>query len=101
MSPFPASRFSYRSRNKSPKKSTRNYGWVAAAVLFTAAFAFYAVLFPEMSGLWGRRVAQFLGWLAGTGRYFVPLLIGYVAVQFFIRGGKGVLALKIIFLSLL
>src|SRR5262245_58385610 len=80
MRPIFSSRFSYKARTKSKSRSTsKNVGWISAGVLFLSTLSFYCVLFPEMSGLWGQKIAQFLGWLCGAGRYLLPLWLGWIA----------------------
>ncbi len=44
-----------------------------------SAVALYCVLFP--SGLWGKPIKGFLATAFGFGRYFVPLLTGYVGLR--------------------
>lgn len=80
MRPIFSSRFSYKARAKNKSRSSsKHVGWVSSAFLFLSTLAFYCVLFPELSGLWGQKIAQFLGWLLGSGRYIVPVLVGGIA----------------------
>src|SRR5688572_21619191 len=89
-------------RNRKTKSSSKiKFGWVSAALAFAGAFACYSVLFPDYAGLWGRNTAQFLGWLAGLGRYFLPVLIGYGAVKALLRGGKSIRLLSVLLTTLL
>ena len=97
MRPIFSSRFSYKARAKSKSRSvSKHVGWISAAVLFTSLLAFYCVLFPEASGLWGRNIAQFLGWLAGAGRYLLPLLTGVIAGMHIFHKDQSWSALKIV-----
>ena len=74
MRPIFSSRFSYKARAKTKSRNSANkhVGLVSAAILFGSLLAFYCVLFPELSGLWGRTTLQFLSWMMGGGRYFFP-----------------------------
>jgi DNA segregation ATPase FtsK/SpoIIIE, S-DNA-T family len=45
-------------------------------MIVLSVLSFYGVLFPQASGFWGRHVTLFLGWLAGFGRFVLPVLIG-------------------------
>jgi len=82
MPPIFSSRFSYKARAKAKSRSTsKHVGWISASVLFVSLLTFYCVLFPEASGLWGRNISRFLGWLCGSGRALLPLLTGVIAAR--------------------
>ncbi|MCG3203671.1 MAG: DNA translocase FtsK [Elusimicrobia bacterium] len=112
MRPIFSSRFSYKARTKNKTRSSgKRVGWISAALAFISVLSFYCVLFPELSGLWGRKIAQFLGWLFGSGRFLFPPLVGYVAIlRVFKKDGSwsplkiflslGLLGTVLIFLSL-
>ncbi len=106
-SPF-HSRFSYKARAKSKKSSSTPIAirWLPAALLFVSILCFYAVLFPEIAGQWGQKIAQFLVWLLGAGRYLFPLLLGIISAIPLFRKEKAWRPLKIlmaasVFLSVL
>jgi S-DNA-T family DNA segregation ATPase FtsK/SpoIIIE len=95
------SRFSYRSQNKTKNQKKGRWSWISISVLFLSIFSFYCVLFPEAAGLWGRKLTQFLGWLLGGGRFFVPPVIGYQALLLLIHKDRRLQPLKTLLLSAL
>ncbi len=100
MRPIFSSRFSYKARAKSKSRSSsKHLGWFSAGILFTSLLSFYCVLFPDMSGLWGQKISQFFNWLAGAGRYLLPVLTGTIAGLRIFRKDKGWNTLQIILSS--
>lgn len=89
-------RFFLRTRQKTKTRSSTQYGWFGISLMFLGALSFYCVLFPEYSGLWGKNIAKFLGWLGGNGRFFVPFLIGGIGFLFLHRQGKRPSLLKLL-----
>lgn len=67
--------FKSQSRSKS-RSSKRKFDWLAAGLILAGVLGLYTVLFPKIAGDWGRKSAQFLSWLAGSGRFLVPVLVG-------------------------
>lgn len=94
-----SSRFSYRARTKSKSRSTQSFGWISAGLLFISIYSFYCVLFPELSGLWGRKIARFLGWLAGTGRYVLPVIIAYVTALRLFKKDSSLTTLQLVLVA--
>jgi len=94
---FP-SRLAYRARSKAKKKTSKHIGWIAAAVFFVSLFSFYSVLFPDLSGLWGSKLDQFLSWLTGGGRYLIPVILGIFSGQALLKRQKTTF-LKIVVVS--
>jgi len=77
----------FKARSKNKNKNRKSVDWIAAALIFLGALLFYCVIFPASSGLWGQQCARFLGWFAGTGRFFIPLLIGLAGFRIIINRG--------------
>ena len=97
MRPIFQSRFSYKSRTKNKSRSTQKHvGWGSAGLLFLSVLSFYCVLFPELSGLWGRKIAQFLGWMLGSGRFLLPILVGNIAALRIFKKENSWSTLKIV-----
>ncbi|MBL8023235.1 MAG: DNA translocase FtsK 4TM domain-containing protein [Elusimicrobia bacterium] len=69
----------YRSSSRTRKKTTSPFPAAGVFLLSLSAVAFYCVLFP--SGLWGKPIKGFLATAFGFGRYFFPLLSGYVGLR--------------------
>lgn len=69
----------YRSSSRTKKKTASHFPAVGVFVMAVSAVALYCVFFP--SGLWGRPIKGFLATAFGFGRYFIPLLTGYVGLR--------------------
>lgn len=69
----------YRSSSKTKKKTSSHFPTVGVLLMAVSAVALYCVLFP--SGLWGKPIKTFLATGFGWGRYFVPILTGYVGLR--------------------
>ncbi len=97
MRPIFSSRFSYKARPKAKSKSSnKHFGWFSSGLLFTSTLSFYCVLFPEAAGQWGQKIAQFLGWMVGSGRYLLPVLVGGIAALRIFKHEKSWNTLQII-----
>lgn len=95
MKPFFYRQSKFKSRSKTKKRQQRKLDWIAVGLLFVGVFSFYCVLFPESAGLWGRRIARFLGWFSGVGRYIIPILISYVSLRALFKRENPVSLLQI------
>jgi S-DNA-T family DNA segregation ATPase FtsK/SpoIIIE len=69
----------YRSSSRTRKKTTSPFPAAGVFLLSASAVALYCVLFP--SGLWGKPIKGFLATSFGFGRYFFPILTGYVGLR--------------------
>jgi S-DNA-T family DNA segregation ATPase FtsK/SpoIIIE len=69
----------YRSSSRKRKKTTLPFPAVGVFLMATSAVALYCVLFP--AGIGGKSIKSLLATTFGFGRYFFPLLMGYVGVR--------------------
>ncbi len=69
----------YRSSSRTKKKTSSHFPTVGVLLMAVSAVALYCVLFP--SGIWGKPIKTFLATGFGWGRYFVPILTGYVGLR--------------------
>jgi hypothetical protein len=88
-------RFFLKTQTKT-KRATKKVDWLGALLLFAGLLSFYCVLFPESAGFIGRNTVKFLGWLAGGGRYFIPLYIGAIGLSLLSKNLKRPTALPLI-----
>lgn len=79
MSLYARYRSSSRTTSRTKKKTSSSFPAIGVFVMAVSAVALYCVLFP--SGLWGKPIKGFLATAFGLGRYFVPLLVGYVGLR--------------------
>lgn len=93
-------RFFLRTQAKT-KRSTKKIDWLGAFLFFSGLLTFFCVLFPQSAGAFGQRVVKFLSWLAGTGRYFIPLYIGGMGVTLLSKNARRPQALSVLFSTLL
>lgn len=69
----------YRSSSRTKKKTVTHFPAVGVFMMAASAVALYCVLFP--SGIWGKPIKGFLATAFGFGRYFFPLITGYVGLR--------------------
>ena len=69
----------YRSSSRTKKKTVSHFPAVGVVMMAASAVALYCVLFP--SGIWGKPIKGFLATAFGLGRYFFPLITGYVGLR--------------------
>lgn len=91
-------RFFLKARSKTKNRSKNRWDWISVALVFVGALLFYCVLFPDGAGVWGRHCAKFLGWLAGVGRFALPILFAYFGVRHLLHREGHVRPLKILIL---
>jgi S-DNA-T family DNA segregation ATPase FtsK/SpoIIIE len=69
----------YRSSSRTQKKTKSHFPTIGVGLLALSSIALYCVFFP--SGIWGKPIKGFLATAFGFGRYFFPLLTGYVGLR--------------------
>src|SRR5947207_12544196 len=88
MSPYFSPRYHFKAQAKSKSRSKKKIDWIALGLLFVGALTFFTVLFPTTAGTWGKKCSQFLGWLAGSGRYALPVLIALLGWDLLLKKEK-------------
>jgi hypothetical protein len=69
----------YRSSSRNQKKNKSHFPTVGVILMASSLLALYCVFFP--SGIWGKPVKGFLATSFGFGRYFFPILTGYIGLR--------------------
>src|ERR1044071_541998 len=101
MSPYFSPRYHFKAQAKSKSRSKKKIDWVALGLLFVGALTFFTVLFPSAAGTWGKKCSQFLGWLSGSGRYGIPVLVALLGWDLLLKKEKQSGLLKRILIGIL
>ncbi|OVE76550.1 hypothetical protein BVX98_05665 [bacterium F11] len=84
----------FRARSKEKRRQQKKFDWLAVGIIFVGVLSLYCILFPNLSGLWGRRLAQFLGWLAGFGRFLIPFALLWIGGKTLFNRSQRIQTLK-------
>lgn len=93
-------RYYFKSQSKNKTRSKKKIDWAAAGLILAGALSFYTVLFPLAAGSWGRNLNKIFGWLAGVGRFALPLLVGLLGWDLLQKKDKQAGLLKKVFVGI-